>query len=183
MTLPEIQQTQASALAEIAAAASPDAVEALRRAETLDREHLTQLLFGDLDIPANADNRTIGDAITRKIEEAVTQHFGGLLAGADKLATLGFMLVTSGATLNECVAAVAEGRTLPNAPFVVDMSPKFQSVDGTAAGGREALLVDINRQTGTTMLISTHDFMMIDRFPARVLVCENGTLVDTENEK
>jgi ABC-type ATPase involved in cell division len=33
---------------------------------------------------------------------------------------------------------------------------------------------------GTTMLISTHDFMMIDRFPARVVVCENGTVRDTE---
>ena len=31
------------------------------------------------------------------------------------------------------------------------------------------------------MLISTHDFMMIDRFPSRVVMCENGTLRDTEN--
>jgi ABC-type ATPase involved in cell division len=30
------------------------------------------------------------------------------------------------------------------------------------------------------MLISTHDFMMIDRFPARVVVCENGSVIDTE---
>ena len=43
------------------------------------------------------------------------------------------------------------------------------------------LLLDINHQTNTTMLISTHDFMMIDKFPARVLVCENGTVVDTEH--
>ena len=43
------------------------------------------------------------------------------------------------------------------------------------------LLVDINRTTGTTMLISTHDFMMIDKYPARVVVCEDGTVRDTEN--
>lgn len=42
------------------------------------------------------------------------------------------------------------------------------------------LLTDINRKSGTTMLISTHDFMTIDRFPARVLVCEGGTVVDSE---
>lgn len=42
------------------------------------------------------------------------------------------------------------------------------------------LLSDINRKSGTTMLISTHDFMTIDRFPARVLVCEGGTVVDSE---
>ena len=44
------------------------------------------------------------------------------------------------------------------------------------------LLVDVGYNTGTTMLISTHDFMMIDRFPARVVVCENGTVVDTEHK-
>ena len=40
------------------------------------------------------------------------------------------------------------------------------------------LLVDINHSTGTTMLISSHDFMMIDKFQSRLLVCENGTVVD-----
>ena len=44
------------------------------------------------------------------------------------------------------------------------------------------LLVDINRQTQTTMLISTHDFMTIDRFPSRVMVCEGGTVVDSERQ-
>lgn len=162
-----------------------DAVEALRRAGTLDREHLTQLLFGDLGLPANADNRTLGDAITRKIEEAVTQHFGGLLAGADKLATIGFMLVTSGATLNECVAAVAEGRTLPNAPYVVDMSPKFESADGTAAGGREALLVDLNRATVPTRLPGEEEVLEGDmhftvRIGGETLLSRNGLATDPE---
>jgi ABC-type ATPase involved in cell division len=42
------------------------------------------------------------------------------------------------------------------------------------------LLVDINRQTGTTMLISSHDFMMIDKYQSRILVCENGTITDPQ---
>ena len=42
------------------------------------------------------------------------------------------------------------------------------------------LLTDINKQKGISMLISTHDFMMIDKFQARVIVCENGTLRDTQ---
>ncbi len=162
-----------------------DAVEELRRAGTLDREHLTQLLFGDLGLPAGADNRTLGDAITRKIEEAVTQHFGGLLAGADKLATIGFMLVTSGATLNECVAAVAEGRALPNAPFVVDMSPKFESADGTATGGREALLDDLNRATVPTRLPGEEEVLEGDmhftvRIGGETLLSRNGLSTDPE---
>ena len=44
------------------------------------------------------------------------------------------------------------------------------------------LLVDINQQTGTAMLISTHDFMMIDKFQSRLLVCENGTITDPTAE-
>ena len=42
------------------------------------------------------------------------------------------------------------------------------------------LLVDLNKQTGTTMLISSHDFMMIDKYQSRMLVCENGSLFDPQ---
>ena len=152
------------------------------RAGTLDREHLTQLLFGDLDLPANADNRTIGDAITNRINDAVTQHFGGIQAGADKLATLGFMLVSSGDTV-ECVAALVEGLTLPNAPYHVDMSPRFESFDGTAEGGRKALLADLNRATIPTGIPNGEEILQGDphftvRIGNEVLISRNGLATD-----
>ena len=42
------------------------------------------------------------------------------------------------------------------------------------------LLVNINKQTGTTMVISTHDFMMINKYQSRLLVCEDGSLVEPQ---
>ena len=177
--------TQASAILLTRILKNYDAVEALRRAGTLDREHLTQLLFGDLDLPANADNRTIGDAITNRINDAVTQHFGGVVAGADKLLALGFMLLSSGDTVDECVAALVEGRTLPNAPYHVDMSPRFESFDGTAEGGRKALLADLNRATIPTGIPNGEEILQGDphftvRIGNEVLISRNGLSTDPE---
>ena len=71
-------------------------------------------------------------------------------------------------------------RALINSPQLILADEPTGNLDPVTSAEIMQLLVDINRQTSTTMLISTHDFMMIDRFPARVIVCENGTAHDTE---
>ncbi len=75
---------------------------------------------------------------------------------------------------------VGIARALINNPKLILADEPTGNLDPVTSAEIMQLLVDLNRQTGTTMLISTHDFMMIDRFPARVVVCENGTLRDTE---
>lgn len=75
---------------------------------------------------------------------------------------------------------VGIARALINNPCLLLADEPTGNLDPVTSTEIMQLLVDINRQTGTTMLISTHDFMMIDRFPARVMVCENGTAHDTE---
>ena len=75
---------------------------------------------------------------------------------------------------------VGIARALINNPQLILADEPTGNLDPVTSGEIMQLLVDINRETKTPMLISTHDFMMIDRFPARVLVCENGTVVDTE---
>jgi len=75
---------------------------------------------------------------------------------------------------------VAIARALINSPKLILADEPTGNLDPVTSAEIMQLLVDVGRDTGTTMLISTHDFMMIDRFPARVVVCENGTLVDTE---
>lgn len=77
---------------------------------------------------------------------------------------------------------VGIARALINNPQLLLADEPTGNLDPVTSAEIMQLLVDINRQTGTTMLISTHDFMMIDRFPARVVVCENGTLRDTEQQ-
>lgn len=75
---------------------------------------------------------------------------------------------------------IAIARALLNDPDVILADEPTGNLDPVTSAEIMQLLVDINKNMGTTMLISTHDFMMIDRFPARVVVCENGTVRDTE---
>lgn len=75
---------------------------------------------------------------------------------------------------------VGIARALINSPQLILADEPTGNLDPVTSAEIMQLLADINHQTGTTMLISTHDFMMIDRFPARVIVCENGTVHDTE---
>ena len=77
---------------------------------------------------------------------------------------------------------VGIARALINNPALILADEPTGNLDPVTSAEIMQLLLDINQQTKTTMLISTHDFMMIDKFPARVVVCENGTLVDTEQQ-
>lgn len=71
-------------------------------------------------------------------------------------------------------------RALVNNPVLLLADEPTGNLDPVTSSEIMQLLIDINRTTGTTMLISTHDFMMIDKYPARVIVCENGSITDTE---
>ena len=73
---------------------------------------------------------------------------------------------------------VGIARALINNPDLILADEPTGNLDPATSSEIMQLLVDINRNTGTTMLISSHDFMMIDKFQSRMLVCENGTVVD-----
>ena len=75
---------------------------------------------------------------------------------------------------------VGIARALINKPKLILADEPTGNLDPVTSAEIMQLLADVGRNTGAAMLISTHDFMMIDRFPARVVMCENGTLVDTE---
>ena len=77
---------------------------------------------------------------------------------------------------------VGIARALINNPSLILADEPTGNLDPVTSAEIMQLLVDVGRQTGTTMLISTHDFMMIDKYPARVIVCENGSLTDTEKQ-
>ena len=78
---------------------------------------------------------------------------------------------------------VGIARAIINSPQLILADEPTGNLDPVTSAEIMQLLVDINKNMGTTMFISTHDFMMIDRFPARVAVCENGTVRDTESER
>lgn len=74
---------------------------------------------------------------------------------------------------------VGIARALINNPKLVLADEPTGNLDPVTSAEVMQLLVDVGRETGTTMLVSTHDFMTIERFPARVVVCEGGTLAET----
>lgn len=75
---------------------------------------------------------------------------------------------------------VGIARALINNPSLILADEPTGNLDPATSSDIMQLLLDINQHTGTTMLISTHDFMMIDKYQRRMLVCENGTIVDPQ---
>ena len=77
---------------------------------------------------------------------------------------------------------VGIARALVNTPDLILADEPTGNLDPITSSEIMHLLTEINRNSGVSMLISTHDFMMIDKFPARVICCEDGTLVDPQLE-
>lgn len=78
---------------------------------------------------------------------------------------------------------VGIARALVNTPDLILADEPTGNLDPITSSEIMNLLTDINRTSGVSMLISTHDFMMIDKFPARVICCEDGTLVDPQMDE
>ena len=77
---------------------------------------------------------------------------------------------------------VGISRALVNTPELIIADEPTGNLDPITSSEIMHLLTEINQKSGMPMLISTHDFMMIDKFPARVVCCEDGTLVDPQQE-
>lgn len=78
---------------------------------------------------------------------------------------------------------VGIARALVNTPDLLIADEPTGNLDPITSSEIMHLLTEINKKSGVSMLISTHDFMMIDKFPARVVCCEDGSLMDPSAEE
>ena len=115
------------------------AVVALRQTGNLDRAHLVPLLYGDLGVAPTATNQEIDQAYTRALVAS------GPLAGLAHM-----MLLENGTTIPETLAALHEGRRLPNAPGISSFNGHLEGVDGSAKEGRATLVGDLIRPERAT---------------------------------
>lgn len=72
---------------------------------------------------------------------------------------------------------VGVARAIINGPDLLLADEPTGNLDPITSSEIIELLQSINKEQGMSMIISTHDFMMIDKYEARVVACENGKLV------
>ena len=155
-----------------------DAIVALQATGKLDRAHLIPLLYSELQIPADASNKEIGDAVDAK-----------LISGGnfDIVQPLHMLAETSGATLDEAAEAIRAGRQFENAPGISSANGHLEELDGTATGGRTTMIGDLNRPSmpmmigSKTPVLSQANAKFVFNFPDGVtLAAKTGRLESKE---
>ena len=76
------------------------------------------------------------------------------------------------------LSRVAIARALQMNPAIVFADEPTGNLDPQTSEEIMNLFVNINHEYQTTLLISTHDYIMIDKFKARLLYCENHSVLE-----
>lgn len=148
-----------------------DAVVEFRDKGQLDRTHLVPLLYREFTGAPTASNSEIDSALSSKLFSDVNLINAAFLHMAE-----------CGATVDEVLAALRQGRRLPNAPYVTSYNGHFEGLNGTAKEGRETMVGDLIRPTGPnfvgngapTLLLSNVKYTV--HFP-------DGTTLDSRHDK
>ena len=75
---------------------------------------------------------------------------------------------------------VVIARALLNHPEMILADEPTGNLDPETSEGIMRLLMDIG-QTGCSVLMATHNYTLIEKFPARIIKCENGRLYDSKS--
>ncbi|AKD04893.1 ATP-binding cassette domain-containing protein [Pontibacter korlensis] len=77
---------------------------------------------------------------------------------------------------------VVVARALLNEPVILFADEPTGNLDPVVADGIMKLFQEINNQ-GTAVLMATHNYEIIQRYPKRVLKCESGRVLDSKVEE
>jgi cell division transport system ATP-binding protein len=75
---------------------------------------------------------------------------------------------------------VAIARALINDPEHILADEPTGNLDPETSAGIMSLLMDISK-TGRAVLMATHNYALMEKFPSRTLKCENGKVLSIEN--
>jgi cell division transport system ATP-binding protein len=131
-----------------------------------------QLLFdrtveANLDFVLRATGWEVADARKKRIAEVLTEV--GLQGLAHKLPHN-----LSGGEQQRLVIA----RALLNNPSVLIADEPTGNLDPETSNEIMNLLIRINREHETAIIMATHNYQLIDKFPSRILNCVNGAVVE-----
>ncbi len=76
---------------------------------------------------------------------------------------------------------VVIARALINHPEVILADEPTGNLDPDSSVEVMNLLMKISK-TGTAVLMATHDYRMIEKFPSRIIKCENGKIVEDKHQ-
>jgi cell division transport system ATP-binding protein len=76
---------------------------------------------------------------------------------------------------------VVIARALINEPLILIADEPTGNLDPEVSGGILKIFQSINK-SGTAVLMATHSYGLIKRYPARVLKCEEGKILDSNKE-
>ena len=77
---------------------------------------------------------------------------------------------------------VVIGRALLNDPDIILADEPTGNLDPETSEGIIKLLMEISK-TGRAVIVATHNYTILKRFPARTVKCENGKLVEVKNDE
>jgi len=77
---------------------------------------------------------------------------------------------------------IVVARALLNEPVILFADEPTGNLDPEVADGIMQLFLEINN-SGTAVLMATHNYEIINRYPKRVLKCENGKVLDSQVEQ
>jgi len=72
-------------------------------------------------------------------------------------------------------------RALLNSPKLILADEPTGNLDPETSDEIMQLLIQIAKDYGTTVIMATHDFIVINRYPGRMLKTENGKVIDSAN--
>ncbi len=75
---------------------------------------------------------------------------------------------------------VSIARALVNDPELILADEPTGNLDPETSSGIMSLLIDISK-TGRAVLMATHNYAIMDKFPSRTLKCENGRVLNVED--
>lgn len=78
---------------------------------------------------------------------------------------------------------VAIARALLNDPQVIIADEPTGNLDTETAQGIMNLLTGINKEKGTTIIMVTHNRMLFENYPGRIMVCKDETCHEQTNEE
>ncbi len=76
---------------------------------------------------------------------------------------------------------VVIARALLNSPELILADEPTGNLDPETSDDIMRLLTKLSRETQTAMIIATHDYYTLEKFPGRLLKCQNRTIVDEDN--